>query len=85
MLEQPLKRGGLGVRPAYAADPEAIMKPAALLTVLFLSLVALLHLVRMIMSVEVAVDGTLVPLWVSIFGVLVPGGLAFWLRREQQA
>ena len=61
------------------------MKPAALVTVLFLSLVAVVHLLRLIMSVEVAVDGTLIPQWVSLFGVLVPGGLAVWLRREQQA
>jgi hypothetical protein len=37
------------------------------------------------MSVEIAVDGTLIPQWASILGVLVPGALAFWLRREQQA
>lgn len=61
------------------------MKPAALVTVLFLGLVALVHLLRLIMSVEISVDGTLIPQWVSLFGVLVPGGLAIWLRREQQA
>ncbi len=61
------------------------MKPAAHVTVLFLSLVAIVHLLRLIMSVEIAVDGTLIPQWASILGVLVPGALAFWLRREQQA
>lgn len=60
------------------------MKPAALVTVLFLALVALVHLIRLMMSVEIAVGGTLIPQWVSILGVLVPGGLAVWLRREQQ-
>jgi hypothetical protein len=61
------------------------MKPAAGVTVIFLVLIALLHVVRVIFQVEVTVDGTEVPVWVSAFAVLGPGALAIWLWREQTA
>ena len=61
------------------------MKPGAIVTVIFLSLVSLLHLLRLILSVEVVVDGTTIPMWVSIFAFLGPGALAIWLWHEQQS
>ena len=61
------------------------MRPAALVTVIFLSLVALLHLFRLLFSVEWTVASTTLPLWVSLFGVVGPGALAIWLWREQGA
>ncbi len=60
------------------------MKPAALVAVIFLGLVALVHVVRLALQVEVVVGGALIPLWVSLFAVLGPGALAIWLWREQQ-
>ncbi len=61
------------------------MKPASLVTVIFLLAVALLHLLRLIGSVEVVVGSTTVPVWVSLFGFVGPGALAIWLWREQRA
>jgi len=61
------------------------MRPAALVTVVFLSLVASLHLVRLLFSVELTVAGTTLPLWVSLFGVVGPGALGIWLWRDQRA
>ena len=61
------------------------MRPAALVTVVFLSLVASLHLVRLLFSVELTVAGTTLPLWVSLFGVVGPGALEIWLWRDQRA
>ncbi len=61
------------------------MKPAALITVIFLALVALLHLLRLVFRVELTVDGTIMPMWVSVFAFVLPAALAVWLRREQRA
>ncbi len=72
------------MRPA-AATLEVEMKPAALVAVIFLAVVALLHVVRLAFQLEVMVGATLVPLWASAFAVLGPGALAIWLWREQRA
>jgi membrane protein CcdC involved in cytochrome C biogenesis len=61
------------------------MKPAASLAVILLGLVAVLHAIRLTLQLEILVGGVLVPMWVSVFGVLVPGALAIWLWREQQS
>lgn len=60
------------------------MKPALAVTLVFLSLVALLHLVRLLVAVEVTVDGAIIPVWVSLFGCIGPGALAAWLWWEQR-
>ena len=59
-------------------------KPATMTVVVFLCIIAALHLLRLALKIEVAVDGTLIPLWVSIFGILVPAGLALMLKRESR-
>ena len=61
------------------------MKPASLVTVIFLLAVALLHLFRLVLRVEVVVGGTTVPVWVSLLGLVGPGALAIWLWREGRA
>ncbi len=60
------------------------MKPAALVTTLFLSAVAVLHLLRLLFQVQLAVANTAIPMWASILGILGPGALAVWLWREQR-
>ena len=60
------------------------MKPASLITALFLCLVALAHLLRLASGVEITVGGTTMPVWFSGFGFLGPGALALWLWREQR-
>ena len=58
------------------------MKPATRLTACVLSLVAAAHLLRLVLSVPVTVDGWAVPLWVSAVGTIVPVALVFGLWRE---
>jgi hypothetical protein len=58
------------------------MKPAALLAAVMLALVALAHLSRLVLRVEIVADGVVIPLWVSVFGFVVPGGIALGLWRE---
>ncbi len=61
------------------------MKPAALVTGLFLLLVSAGHVLRLVLRVDVIVADIPIPLWPSVVAILVPAGLAIWLWREQQA
>ena len=60
-----------------------MMRPAALLTVIFLSVVSLAHLLRLLYRVEVVAGGVTVPMWPSVAACLITAGLAGWLWREQ--
>jgi hypothetical protein len=60
------------------------MKPATTLATLLLALVSLGHLLRLAFRVEANVGGSVVPMWVSVLGCLVSGGLAFALWRESR-
>ena len=60
------------------------MKPAALVTTLFLLLVAVLHVLRLVFRVEITAGGAEIPMWASVAGVVGPGALALWLWREQR-
>ena len=57
-------------------------KPITMIVVIFLSLVAVMHLLRLSLGVEVIVGGAQIPQWASIFGSVVPGALALMLKRE---
>jgi len=59
------------------------MKPATVVTVLFLFVVALLHLLRLILGVTVTVNGTTVPMWASVVACVGPAALAVWLWVER--
>jgi hypothetical protein len=58
------------------------MKPASLISALFLCLVAIAHLLRLALGVTVTVDGMGIPLWASVPAALFTGTLAFLLWRE---
>jgi hypothetical protein len=60
------------------------MKPVSFITILVLSFVALGHLLRVIFQAEVVVDGRILPMWVSVVGVVVAGGLAVGICRERR-
>ena len=60
------------------------MKPAASVATLVLSVVAVLHLLRLLFQVPVTVDGIVIPMWASILAVIGPSALAVWLWREQR-
>lgn len=60
------------------------MKPAALVATLFLSLIALAHLLRIAFQVEVTAGPLVIPMWASSLAVIGPGALAIWLWREQR-
>jgi TRAP-type C4-dicarboxylate transport system permease small subunit len=65
------------------------MKPFTTAAVAVFTLVAGVHLARIVLGWHVivgesvvAVGGTPIPMWVSYLGVVVAGGLAVMLRRE---
>ena len=60
------------------------MKPATFITVVFLSLIALVHLLRLVFAVDVVAGDVVIPMWASVLGVIVPGLLAYGLSREQR-
>jgi hypothetical protein len=60
------------------------MKPASMITVLFLAMVAVAHLLRLVLGVEVIAGGFIIPLWVSVIACVVPAGLAVGLWRENR-
>jgi hypothetical protein len=60
------------------------MKPAATLTVAFLSIVCLAHLVRLLYRVEIVAGGVNIPLWASAAASIATAALAGWLWREQR-
>jgi membrane associated rhomboid family serine protease len=60
------------------------MKPFTMLAIVFFSVIALVHLYRLIQPFEVVVGGTIVPQWVSIVGLIVGAVLALMLSRESR-
>ena len=61
------------------------MKPAALLSTILLGMVALAHLLRLALHVEVVAGGNRIPMWTSGIGFLVSATLAVALWRESRA
>ena len=61
------------------------MKPAVTITVVFLVLVASLHLLRLIFGVAITVNDMAIPMWASVLAVIGSGALAGWVWREQLA
>ena len=45
-------------------------------------LVAILHLLRVIFNLEVIIDKTFVPMWISVIGFIIPGVLSVGLWKE---
>jgi hypothetical protein len=58
------------------------MKPFTTIAIGIFSLICLLHVVRLMTGLEVVVGGWVVPLWVSVPGAVVTGGLATMLWKE---
>jgi hypothetical protein len=63
-------------------EKELNMKPFTLVAIVVFGLVALMHLLRLFLGWEVSFNGVIIPLWASVLGFLIAGGLAFGLWRE---
>jgi hypothetical protein len=58
------------------------VKPFTTIAVVFLTLIAIVHLLRLFAGWEVIAAGFVIPVWWSAFGLVIPGGLAFMVWRE---
>jgi len=60
------------------------MKPFTVITIVVLSLTAILQLTRFILEWEILVNGVTIPVWVSAITFVISGGLAVMLWRESR-
>ena len=58
------------------------MKPFTTIAVVVLAIVALVHLARLFAGWEVVIAGYAIPVWFSLPGFVVAGGLAIMIWRE---
>jgi len=58
------------------------MKPFTKLAVALFTLITVLHLLRLFAGWEVVVTGYVVPVWFSLPGLIIAGGLAVMVWRE---
>ena len=58
------------------------MKPFITIAAVVFTLIALMQLLRFILSWEITVNGVIVPVWVSGIASVVAAGLAIMLWRE---
>lgn len=61
-----------------------IIKPFTTIAILVFSLVAFMHLLRLLFGWEVIVSGVIVPIWISMPGFFIASGLALMLWRESR-
>ena len=60
------------------------MKPVSTIAVVVFAMVAVVHLLRIIQGWEVLVNGITMPLWVSVVGAIIAGGLAMLIWWESR-
>ena len=60
------------------------MKPVTTIVVILLMAISIAHLLRLILQVDVVVNGMNIPIWLSILGCIVPAVLALMLWRENR-
>ena len=60
------------------------MKPVSTIVILLLIAISIAHLVRIIFQVDIVVNDMHVPIWLSIFGCIIPAILALMLWRENR-
>lgn len=60
------------------------MKPVTSIVVILLSAISIAQLLRLIFQVNIVANGVTIPIWLSIFGCIVPAMLAFMLWRENR-
>ena len=60
------------------------MKPLQLIVIVFLLVIALMHLLRLAFQFEVMVAGEIIPLWLSLCGFVIALVLAGLLWRDSR-
>jgi len=60
------------------------MKPFTVIAIVVFALVSLLHLLRYFLGWEVIINAVVIPMWVSVLGFVIAGGLAIMVWREMK-
>ena len=60
------------------------MKPFTPIAIIVFSLIAFMHLLRLLFVWEVTINGMIVPVWLSLLGFMISSGLALMLWRESR-
>ena len=60
------------------------MKPFTTIAIVIFSLVAVVHVLRLIFGWEAVINGMVIPMWVSVVGIIIAGGLAVMVWRESR-
>jgi len=60
----------------------AMNKPFTVVAVVIFAIVAVMHLLRLVLGWDATIAGTEIPMWVSVAGLVIAGGLAIGLWRE---
>jgi hypothetical protein len=60
----------------------AMNKPFTVAAVIIFAIVAVMHLLRFVLGWNANIAGTEIPMWVSIVALVISGGLAIGLWRE---
>ena len=58
------------------------MKPFTLIAIMFLSIVALFHILRIVAGADITINSWSVPMWLNGVGAVIAGGLALMLWKE---
>jgi hypothetical protein len=60
------------------------MKPVTTVVVFLLAVIAVAHVLRLLFQIGIVVNGTPIPQWASVVGLIVAASLAFLLWRENR-
>jgi hypothetical protein len=60
----------------------AMNKPFTVAAVIIFAIVAVMHLLRLVLGWDATIAGTEIPMWVSVASLVIAGGLAIGLWRE---
>jgi len=60
------------------------MKLGSRLAIIVFTIIAIAHLVRLIVNIEVRVEEWTLPQWISVIGVIGPGIIAYLLWKERK-
>ena len=59
-------------------------KPFTIAAVVIFAIVALMHMLRLLLGWNATIAGTEIPMWVSVAALVIVGGLAIGLWRENK-
>ena len=61
------------------------MKPFTTIAIAVFALIAVMHILRLVLSWEITVNTVIIPMWVSVPGLIIAAGLAWllWLENKR--